>query len=244
MPAAKLMPVGPSTATRPPVMYSQPWSPTPSTTAKAPELRTAKRSPASPREERAARGGAVEGHVAGDHVRLGREARVGRRADGDDAARRAPCRRSRSPLRPRSGSRRAPARRRSSGRRAAEDHLHACPRAARPAPWRRTISPESSAADGPVHVGDRALQVPHLLAAIDRAPRGGEDREVVERVVEHRHLRARPAARRVGGPLGLGISRAVRSTPRAFQCSIAGSASRSSGAADQVLVRCGRRAWP
>ena len=31
-------------------MYSQPWSPTPSTTAQAPELRTAKRSPASPRK--------------------------------------------------------------------------------------------------------------------------------------------------------------------------------------------------
>ena len=31
-------------------MYSQPWSPTPSTTASAPELRTAKRSPASPRK--------------------------------------------------------------------------------------------------------------------------------------------------------------------------------------------------
>src|SRR3954463_4230049 len=32
----------------PPVMYSQQWSPTPSTTAVAPELRTAKRSPAEP----------------------------------------------------------------------------------------------------------------------------------------------------------------------------------------------------
>ncbi len=49
MPAAKLRPVGPSTTTVPPVMYSQPWSPTPSTTATAPELRTANRSPARPR---------------------------------------------------------------------------------------------------------------------------------------------------------------------------------------------------
>jgi hypothetical protein len=32
MPAAKLRPVLPSTTTMPPVMYSQPWSPTPSTT--------------------------------------------------------------------------------------------------------------------------------------------------------------------------------------------------------------------
>ena len=50
IPAAKLRPVGPSTTTRPPVMYSQPWSPTPSTTARTPELRTAKRSPARPRK--------------------------------------------------------------------------------------------------------------------------------------------------------------------------------------------------
>ena len=48
MPAAKLRPVGPSTTTRPPVMYSQPWSPTASTTALAPLLRTQKRSPAAP----------------------------------------------------------------------------------------------------------------------------------------------------------------------------------------------------
>ena len=48
MPAAKLRPVLPSTSTVPPVMYSQPWSPVPSTTAVAPDRRTAKRSPATP----------------------------------------------------------------------------------------------------------------------------------------------------------------------------------------------------
>src|SRR5581483_5625134 len=42
MPAAKLRPVRPSTTTVPPVMYSHPWSPVPSTTALAPELRTQK----------------------------------------------------------------------------------------------------------------------------------------------------------------------------------------------------------
>ena len=42
------MPVLPNTVTTPPVMYSQPLSPMPSTTAVAPELRTAKRSPARP----------------------------------------------------------------------------------------------------------------------------------------------------------------------------------------------------
>src|SRR6202167_1742593 len=50
MPAAKLRPVLPSTTTNPRVMYSHPWSPTPSTTACAPLLRTANRSPATPRK--------------------------------------------------------------------------------------------------------------------------------------------------------------------------------------------------
>ena len=49
MPAAKFRPVRPRITTRPPVMYSQPWSPTPSTTAFTPLLRTANRSPATPR---------------------------------------------------------------------------------------------------------------------------------------------------------------------------------------------------
>ena len=49
IPAATLRPVGPRMTTRPPVMYSQAWSPTPSTTAVAPELRTQNRSPTTPR---------------------------------------------------------------------------------------------------------------------------------------------------------------------------------------------------
>ena len=49
IPAAKFRPVSPMTTTRPPVMYSQPWSPTPSTTVWAPLFRTQKRSPATPR---------------------------------------------------------------------------------------------------------------------------------------------------------------------------------------------------
>mmetsp|Transcript_28372 Transcript_28372/g.59278 ORF Transcript_28372/g.59278 Transcript_28372/m.59278 type:complete len:205 (-) Transcript_28372:4583-5197(-) len=52
MPAAKLSPMLPSTTTRPPVMYSHPWSPVPSTTAHAPELRTANRSAAIPRAKK------------------------------------------------------------------------------------------------------------------------------------------------------------------------------------------------
>ncbi len=57
---AKLRPVGPRTTTRPPVMYSQPWSPTPSTTAVAPELRTQNRSPTGPRRKSSPLGRAVE----------------------------------------------------------------------------------------------------------------------------------------------------------------------------------------
>ena len=68
MPAAKLRPVWPRTTTTPPVMYSQAWSPTPSTTALAPLLRTANRSPARPRKIGLAAGRPVEGHVAHDHV--------------------------------------------------------------------------------------------------------------------------------------------------------------------------------
>ena len=47
-PAPKLSPTAPRITTVPPVMYSQPLEPQPSTTAIAPELRTAKRSPAWP----------------------------------------------------------------------------------------------------------------------------------------------------------------------------------------------------
>ncbi len=49
MSAARLRPVRPRMTARPPVMYSQAWSPAPSTTAVAPELRTQNRSPTIPR---------------------------------------------------------------------------------------------------------------------------------------------------------------------------------------------------
>ena len=70
-------------------MYSQPWSPTPSTTASAPELRTAKRSPASPRKNARPDGRAVERRVARDHVLVGARPRVAVRPDRDHAARQA-----------------------------------------------------------------------------------------------------------------------------------------------------------
>ena len=74
MPAAKLRPVGPSTTTWPPVMYSQPWSPTPSTTASAPELRTAKRSPAQPRKNALPLVAPYSVVLPGDHVLVGARA--------------------------------------------------------------------------------------------------------------------------------------------------------------------------
>ena len=68
-------------------MYSQPWSPTPSTTATAPELRTQNRSPTTPRMNASPRGRAVEDDVAGDDVLLGleRRRRVGRGAQDQTA---------------------------------------------------------------------------------------------------------------------------------------------------------------
>ena len=48
MPAPKFWPTVPSSTATPPVIYSQPLAPQPSTTTVAPELRTAKRSPACP----------------------------------------------------------------------------------------------------------------------------------------------------------------------------------------------------
>ena len=71
MPAAKLRPVGPRITARPPVMYSQPWSPTPSTTAHAPLLRTQNRSAARPQKNAWPLGGAVQADVANQDVPLG-----------------------------------------------------------------------------------------------------------------------------------------------------------------------------
>ena len=48
IPAAKFRPIPPNIKATPPVMYSQPWSPIPSTTAYAPEFLTQNLSPAIP----------------------------------------------------------------------------------------------------------------------------------------------------------------------------------------------------
>ena len=49
-------------------MYSQPWSPTPSTTAVAPEFRTANRSPARPAANKLPGRGAIQSNIAQNHM--------------------------------------------------------------------------------------------------------------------------------------------------------------------------------
>ena len=80
----------------PPVMYSQPWSPAPSTTATAPEFRTAKRSPARARAVELAARRAVEAGVP-EQVRIA--AHVRRRTTTRCDRRPSTCRRRRSPRR-------------------------------------------------------------------------------------------------------------------------------------------------
>ena len=76
MPAAKLRPVGPSTTTRPPVMYSQPWSPTASTTAFDAAVAHAEALAGHAADVGLAARRAVERDVADDDVLLGRERRA------------------------------------------------------------------------------------------------------------------------------------------------------------------------
>ena len=75
MPAAKLRPVLPRTTTRPPVMYSQPWSPTPSVTTPGAGVADAEPLADPAAEEDLARRGAVGDHVAGDDLLVGLERR-------------------------------------------------------------------------------------------------------------------------------------------------------------------------
>ena len=86
IPAAKLRPVGPRTTTVPPVMYSHPWSPTPSTTATRAAVAHGEPLAGAAREERLAARRAVEARVAHDDVLVRLEARAGRRAHGEHAA--------------------------------------------------------------------------------------------------------------------------------------------------------------
>ena len=89
MPAAKLRPVWPITTTTPPVMYSQPWSPVPSTTAMAPGV--AHREPLARHaaEIALARDRAVQHRVADDDRALRHGLACAARADDELAARQA-----------------------------------------------------------------------------------------------------------------------------------------------------------
>src|SRR4030042_2012577 len=86
MPAPKLRPVLPSTTTTPWVMYSQPWSPTPSPTATAPLLRAGEPPAARAAAKQPPAGGAVENGIAHDHVLVPGEGGVGGRPHDDLAA--------------------------------------------------------------------------------------------------------------------------------------------------------------
>ena len=81
-------PVGPRITTRPPVMYSQPWSPTPSITVRA---RVADAEPLGrpAAEVRLAAGGAVQADVADEDLLLRLEGRFAWRVDDHAAAREA-----------------------------------------------------------------------------------------------------------------------------------------------------------
>ena len=237
MPAAKLRPVGPSTTTRPPVMYSQPWSPTPSTTAHAPELRTAKRSPARPRKNARPRGRAVEHGVADDHVLLGAEvlAHALARADREHAARQAlagvvvgvAAQRERD-------ARREPAAEALPGR-ALEARPRSCPRAgprrrAREAMWLERMPP---------------TQRLRLRTGSSHAHRARRARAPARRARTSSQSSASSSTggggstRWRGAPSGssMWVSRCVRSTPRAFQCSIAALDAEQVDAADRLVER-------
>ena len=180
MPAAKLRPVGPSTTTTPPVMYSQPWSPTPSTTAAAPELRTANRSPTRPRRNSSPARRSVEDGVAGDDLVLGavaagrrrRERRRLVRPDHQHAHRTGPCRRSRWRRRAAAGV--TPAR-----DEGAERLADAC----------RAGSPRSCRRAGPRRRARRTTSPPSMAPTLRFSLRTGRSRR------DRRHRRPGPAPR-------------------------------------------------
>ena len=201
MPAAKLRPVGPSTTTRPPVMYSQPWSPTPSTTADHAGV-------ADARSARRPARGRTRGPRSRRRARRCRRSRCPR--PRSVAASAADARRATPPESPlpdvvvgvalqRERHARGRARRRSSGRPSPGRRPSPCRRPGPSAPCRRAISPESSppTARFLFSIGRSARTCVPSSSAV----RQSWSRSTSIDVPEHGLGRADPRARRVAGRL-------------------------------------------
>ena len=223
MPAAKLRPVGPSTTTRPPVMYSQPWSPDALDHGRGARVAHGEALAGQAAEERAARGGAVEHGVADDHVLLGAVAGRLRRAHGEDPAREALARVVVGLALQRDlDARRQPGAERLAGRAREVDADRALGQALAPVTSRDLAGQDP--ADGAVHVAQAPLE-DDALAVLERGL--GLARSAASRgwSVERGLRSADAVARRRRGRRRASASTLERSTPRAFQWSIAASVS-------------------
>ena len=238
MPAAKLRPVGPSTTTRPPVMYSQPWSPTPSTTALGARVahREALAGQARGRTRLPARR-AVEHGVADDDVLLGAVGDAVRRQDGERRRPRGPCPCSR--WRRRAGVKVTPGASQPPKRCPAEPCRSTLDRVRRQARRRRALRRSWLESMPPTQrltlrtVGRRSRPARRARspgAACSISSQSSASSSTARRRLDAAARRARAAAR-------AWCRTCVRSTPRAFQWSIASSASSRSAAADELVER-------
>ena len=187
-------------------MYSQPWSPTPSTTAVAPELRTREALAGHAVEVGLAAGRAVEHGVADDDVFLGDERRrSARRIDDDASAATGPCRRSR--WRRLRASSVTPLARNAPKLWPAEPvnfEADGVVGQARPCRSCVAISPRQHRADGAVDVADRGAELDRR-AARRCASLASLDQLVVERALEpwSCSLRCSVQSRRGSAAIGL-----------------------------------------
>ena len=194
-------------------MYSQPWSPTPSTTALDARVAHGEALAGQAAEERPAAGGAVEHGVADDHVLLGAEAGAVGRAHGDHAAGHALARVvvGVAPQRERHAGRQPGAE--ATGRPSRGSATSIVPSGRPSAPCARAISLDEQAADRAVDVARSARSRP-TGSPRSSAGRAALDQLLVERVVEHR-VRRRAVRRRAARRPAPRARRAasVRSTP-------------------------------
>ena len=219
----------------PPVMYSSAWSPAPSATDGGAGVAHAEPLPHDAAQVDLAGRRAVGDDVAADHVVLGHERRrLG--ADGPRARRRTgPCRRSRS--RRRSAAASCPR-----GTNAPND----CP--AEPVkvmsivPGGQAVGAVAAGDQRAEHRADRAVHVAHRQfqphrRAVEQRALAQLDQRVVERGVEPVVLLAGAGA--APAPYGLAgvASIGVRSSPSAFQCSIALAVSSTLDVPDRLVQR-------